>query len=196
MIYGKFDIDLQSAEWLNVIVNPSECALDGQIDVSSINLTTYSNASSFSYYPSINFYDNKIEFSNYSITDVSSWIWTRPAIEESVWEYNLPEYTLNSTYKIHIGAIFNNTRLTLTPFEQWQSSPFLTYVVDNSTGLIPNYITINNENQTIEIDLSKILMVKEVNLIFWAQLISFYLLESDLSLLTTKNTIRIQHWRY
>ena len=173
-------------------MNNSKCTFDAEIDVKIANLTTYFNALSFSYYPSFDFYDNQLEFTNYSITDVIPWIWTRPAIEESVWEYNLPEYTLNSTYKIHIGAIFNNTRLTLTPFEQWQSSPFLTYVVDNSTGLIPNYITINNENQTIEIDLSKILMVKEVNLIFWAQLISFYLLESDLSLLTTKNTIRIQ----
>ena len=188
VLIDKFDIDLLSAEWLNGIVNQSECALDGQIEVTSIILTTYSDALSFSYYPSIDFYDNKIEFTNYSITDVNSWIWTRPVIEESVWEFNLPKFILNSTYKIHIGTMFSNIRLTLTPFEQWQSSPFLTYIVDNSTNLIPNYITINNENQTVEIDLSKILMVKEVNLIFWAQLISFYLLESDLSLLTTKNS--------
>ena len=53
-------------------MNQSECALDGQIEVTSIILTTYSDALSFSYYPSIDFYDNKIEFANYSITDVNS----------------------------------------------------------------------------------------------------------------------------
>ena len=124
-----------------VYYTSNKCALDGEIDVALINLTTYSNVLSFSYYPSFDFYDNQLEFTNYSIMDVSPWIWTRPAIEESVWGYNLPEYALNSTYKIHIGTIFNNTLLSFTPFEQWQSSPFLTYVIENSTGLIPNYIT-------------------------------------------------------
>ena len=49
-----------------------ECALDGAVDPSSINLTASFNKLSVVYYSSISFYDNTKVISDLNYTDVTS----------------------------------------------------------------------------------------------------------------------------
>ena len=79
---NKFDAEFQSAEWVNVTLSNGECAFDGAVDISSINLTITNNKLSVSYYSSISFYDNAKTITDLTVTDVSSWLWPRPSIEK------------------------------------------------------------------------------------------------------------------
>ena len=186
-LINKYDVDFQIAEWLNMTFIQDECALDGSVDPSSINLTVSYNKLSVAYYSSISFYDNSKVISDLNYIDASSWMWSRPVVEISVWDFNLPEYILNSTYTINIGADVKDTLLSYIPFVQWQNAPFIIYAIEVSNNLIPSFIEINNDNQTVTINLQKITSVQKANIIFWAQLISFYFDQNDLTRLKTLN---------
>ena len=95
---------------------------------------------------------------------------------------------MNSSYTIHIGADVNTPLEVFIPFEQWQNTQFLIYVVDSSSNLTPSYIKINNNEHTISFNLTNITSVHMVNFVFWAQLISFYFEQNDLTRLQTANS--------
>ena len=95
---------------------------------------------------------------------------------------------MNSSYIIHIGADVNSSQKVFIPFEQWQNTPFLIYVIDSSNNLTPSYIEINNNEHTVSFNLTSITSVQTVNFIFWAQLISFYFEQNDLTRLQTANS--------
>ena len=79
---NKFDAEFQSAEWVNVTLSNDECAFDGAVDISSINLTITNNKLSVSYYSSISFYNNTKAITDLTVTDISSCLWPRPSIEK------------------------------------------------------------------------------------------------------------------
>ena len=82
IIINKFDAEFQSTEWFTEILSDDECAFDGEVEISYINLTIINNKQSVSYYSSISFYDNTKTITDLTVTDVSSWIWPRPPIEK------------------------------------------------------------------------------------------------------------------
>ena len=96
---------------------------------------------------------------------------------------------MNSSYTIHIGADVNSPLKVFIHFEQWQNTQFLIYVINSSNNLTPSYIKINNNNEhTLSFNLTSITSVQTVNFVLWAQLISFYFEESDLTRLQTANS--------
>ena len=183
-----FDVDFTSAKWINITFSQSEWAFDAATDASLINMTITNNALSVSYYSFISFYNNTLTITGFNITDISSWMWSRPSIEKSLWDFNLPEYVMNSTYIIHIGADVNNTLLAYVPFEHWQNAPFIVNVIDSLSNTVPSFIEVNNDRKTVVINLSNVTLVRKVNLVFWAQLISFYFDQSDLTRIQTANS--------
>ena len=183
----KFDAEFESAEWFIETLKDNNCAFDGEVEISSINLTIINNKQSVSYYSSISFYDKTKTIIDLTVTDVSSWLWSRPPIENNVWGFNLPQYIMNSSYTIHIGSDVKNPLMVFIPFEQWQNTQFLINVIDISSNLTPSYIKINNNEHTVSFNLVSITSVQTVNFIFWAQLIPFYFDQSDLTRLQTAN---------
>ena len=95
---------------------------------------------------------------------------------------------MNSSYTIHIGSDVKSPLEVFIPFEQWQNTQFLIYVIDSSNNLTPSYIKINNNEHTASFNLTSITSVQTVNFVFWAQLISFYFEQSDLARLQTANS--------
>ena len=94
---------------------------------------------------------------------------------------------MNTSYTIHIRSNVKSPLEVFIPFEQWQNTQFLIYVIDSSNNLTPSYIKINNNEHTVSFNLTSITSVQTVKFVFWAQLISFYFEQIDLTRLQTGN---------
>ena len=120
------------------------------------------------------------------VTDITQWIWPRPATELTNWSYSLPSFNLLSQYSIHVGKNYA-TNLILTPFSHWQNALFIISVNDINTNDTPKWIMIDQPNKSITVNVSQVSSTGIFNVSMAAKMITYFINSIDTSKYTTKD---------
>ena len=138
----------------------------------------YITNSSFLYNPFQNVTDSYV-------TDITQWIWPRPAAELTNWSYSLPSFNLSSQYSIHVGKKYN-TNMIMTPFSHWQNALFIIIVNDINTNDTPEWIMIDQPNKSITVNVSQVSSTGN-NISMSAKMITYFINNISTSKYTTSN---------
>ena len=186
----KFDSNFNTNSWLNL----TKGSTPGNLYSVKIGANANSGLSIYhvNIVPNIfitnssSLYSKTSSLSDYYIADVTNWIWPRFIPNLCDCAFPLPSFILLNSYSIHIGKIFKINPVFI-PFDHWQNARFVIYAVNADDNLIPVWLTVDQPNQSIILNMSLINSVGIYNISMNARLITFSINSTDTSVYTTQN---------